>query len=321
MTAVTGPVPPGGNTSPNNTSPSNTPPDSSLPNPTVPVQTVHLFNTSLVHKILAPVSLIILQLMFLCFRLASPFYQGVGLRRALYGYISFALALVAYALGAAGIATSFITLSAPTPSTSGRHLQTGHGIAGLIFFSLLYILVPVLLLISSWRRHPRDTPKPFENERIGPEQVQSPDTIEKVDPFSGPSRSVPHSVRDASLPPSPRPRTNSWGGMMSRSYEGRLSSDSESIGSASPQRGFEVVNRPSRARKASGGSWRLPPPGESSLDHFATRSLQEIDWLQRRRSLNAVVRIVVHTRELRLTSIFRESLITRLLRRVGSSYH
>jgi len=70
--------------------------------------------------------------------------------------------------------------------------------------------------------------------------------------------------------------------MMYRSQEERPSSDSESARSPSPKRGFEVVNRPSRMNKAS-GSWLAVPFAGGTSDR-----LRDIDWLQRRRSLNAV---------------------------------
>jgi len=64
-----------------------------------------------------------------------------------------------------------------------------------------------------------------------------------------------------------------------------VSSDSDSVTSASPQRGFEVVNRPSRRQTGRGSPLNIEG---TSAALPAPRNLGEIDWLLRRRSLNAV---------------------------------
>ncbi|KAF5388241.1 hypothetical protein D9615_000402 [Tricholomella constricta] len=273
-----------------------TPPPPS--NSSLPPQTIHhLFNTSVVHKIVAPVSLVILQLSFLLFRLASPLYQMISLHtQIIYG--SAVLALAAYGLGFAGLATSFSTISTGSPSSySGLHLQTGHGIAGLVFFLTLYVICPALLALYACTTRNRASVQDSESEKT-PARVRSPEATETYDwPVSS---SAPHSLHNTSSPSSPRHRANSWGPstMMHRSPEGRMSSDSESIRPSSPKRGFEVVNRPSRIRKSSG--WLAVPFAEGSSDR-----LRDIDWLQRRRSLNAVGEL-----DYALTQVRREQLLS-----------
>ncbi|GLB33795.1 hypothetical protein LshimejAT787_0106790 [Lyophyllum shimeji] len=282
--------------SPTGTSPSST---TSFPNSTMPAQSLHRFDTSLTHKILAPVSLAILQAAFLLFRFTSPLYRTGGLRvKNVYG--SAVLALVAYALGIAGFATAFSAISAPKLApASGLHLQTGHGIAGLIFFALLYAILPLLLVLYSYNSRPSTLAQDSVGEKIEPAPAGSPTATETYDWPS--SRSAPQSLHNASSPSSPRLRTNSWGpsSTMYRSHEGRLSSDSESLRSPSPKRGFEVLNRTPRARQPS-GSWLAVPFAEASVDR-----LRDIDWLQRRRSVNAVGEL-----DYALTQLRREQILS-----------
>jgi hypothetical protein len=252
-------------------------PTSSPPGSSYPPLTSHLYDTSVVHKILAPISLAVFQPIYLLIRLLSPFDNGSGLPIR---HISSALfLLVAYTLGIAGLATSFTTISASDPA-SGRppYLKTGHGIAGLVLFVCFYGLVPGLFIISlcSKRSH-------VQNDKHEADRTASRDSREKLDSVAGPS--TPHSLHNTSPPSSPRPRTNSWG-PSSNLQDGWLSSDTESLGSAGPSRTFEVVNRP-RARRTS-GSWPIPQ-GENKSQQPTIRSLGDIDWLQRRRRLNAVV--------------------------------
>jgi hypothetical protein len=229
------------------------------------------YKTSLLHKLLAALSLIILQAIVLIFRnpIRSPFT-----------YICVAGGLGAYGLGVAGFVLAFSTISissaldATLPSSP--HLHTAHGIAGLVFFLCLYVFAPLWLLISASTSRLRSPPR-------GPHQSPSDQgptnsvivAEEKSDQITGPSsRSAPQSIHDGSPPSSPRPRTQSWVG---------FSSDTESVTCGVP-RGFEVVNRPPRLRQTSGNT------GPAEIPRPASRSLGEIDWLLRRRSLNLVVR-------------------------------
>ncbi|KAG6814168.1 hypothetical protein H0H92_000844 [Tricholoma furcatifolium] len=253
------------------------------------------FDTSVVHKALAPVSLAIYQGAFLVFRFASPTYKtGIPSVQAIYG--SAVLLIFAFGLGAAAFATAFTSISLLNSSRQENvHLRTGHGIAGVILFSLLYVILPGVLFLHGYANRHRTVVLETENEKDNAAQTSSPEA------YDWPSRSAPQSLHLVpSSPSSPRNRANSWGpsSMMHRSQEGRDSSDSDSRRSPSPKRGFEVTNRPTgRTRRTSS---LAIPFGENSLDR-----LRDIDWLQRRRSLNAVGEL-----DYTLTQVRREQLST-----------
>jgi len=245
----------------------------------------HPYDTSVLHKILSPISLAIFQPVFLFFRLALPSDNGSGM--PIRDVSSALLLLVAYALGIAGLATSFATISASdATSQHSSDLKTGHGVAGLIFFVCLYGLVLGLFIMFLYFKRSGTLVSHVQNEKHKANRAASSDSPEKLDSVVGPSSSALQSVHHTSPPSSPRPRTNSCG-PSSNLQEGRLSSDSESFGSVGPMRAFEVVNRHSRIRRTS-GSW-LVPPGEITSHQLTSGNLGDIDWLQRRRSLNAVV--------------------------------
>ncbi|KAG6817395.1 hypothetical protein H0H87_009039 [Tephrocybe sp. NHM501043] len=281
--------------SPTTTIPTVTPsastPPSGNPSNATP-STVFEFNSSAVHKILAPVSLAIFQAAFLFFRFVSPLYQtGVSTLRTIYA--SAVLSVFVYGSGIAGFVIAFTSIS--SQSSGSKHLRTGHGIAGVVFFALLYLILPGLLLSHACSTRRRAPLQQSETEKSNP--ARSPSPPEGFETYDWPSSSAPQSIHQTPSSPTPRQRTNSWGpsSMMQMSQEGRMSSDSESGHSPSPKRGFEVTNRPSRTRKAS---------LLAQLDISSDR-LREIDWLQRRRSLNAVGEL-----DYTLTQVRREQLST-----------
>lgn len=275
--------------------------------PVVPSSSPSGFNTSIVHKALSPVSLAILQSAFLLFRFSFPLdCRGVPRIQAVFNLA--VLLILAYGSGIAGLVIAFISISSQDPSHQGSlHLRTAHGISGIIFFLLLYVALPALLLlyVYSIQARVRESAYNPESEKENPPRTISPDILQNYDWPS--SRSAPQSLRlEASSPPSPsspRHRTNSWGpsSVMYHSRESRVSSDSDLIRSPSPKRGFEVVNRPLRTRKTS-------LLGVPTVDGAQER-LRE-NWLQRRRSLNTVVRNSNGTVPLlcRLTSSHRVNL-------------
>jgi hypothetical protein len=113
----------------------------------------------------------------------------------------------------------------------------------------------------------------------------STDTREKLALANADSTSITQSAGIHTPPPSPRRRVSSWAGHAlwqgTRTQEPRVSSDTESTTSITAQpRAFEVVNRPQRIRRSS-----------TNTNSRVPRSLGELDWLERRRSLNAVVRL------------------------------
>jgi hypothetical protein len=266
---------------PNSTSNStpNSTPNSTVPTKSTPIP-LSLYNTSLLHKILAPLSLVILFPSLLFFRWINTAVTESTPERVFMA-VFVILAFGAYGVGIAGLVLSFTTIS-NTMLTQNLHLKTTHGIAGLSFSLVLYGLVPFLYLASalfdpriSDESQSRTTPNIIEiNEKSDALPLQS---------------SLSPSVHNTSPPSSPRPRTVSWDAYntLRQSTDEGLSCDSTP--SATPQRGFEVVNRPNRSRKAS-GTWPTSDSFPGSPQTLpTTRALGEIDWLLRRRAVHAVV--------------------------------
>lgn len=257
-----------------------------------PISSVQTFQTSFLHKLLAPLSVALCLPAVLAYRISLPpsapnTSLSIGLT-----YLSWFLALVAYALGVAGIATSFTSISMNTSSStlarrssSDIILKTAHGKAGLALFVAFYGLVPAATLIVRFcERHHKSAKDETTTE-------ESRSSAEKLGSMAPPSPSAPQSMHSPSRSGSPRPRAHSWGpsSLFKLSHEGRLSSDSES-NLSTPQRTFEVLNRPPRRQPE---RLAIPTSAMDSLQRVASRGLSEVDWLQRRRSLNAVVSCVI----------------------------
>ncbi|KAG5724371.1 hypothetical protein E4T56_gene16053 [Termitomyces sp. T112] len=240
------------------------------------------FNTSIVHKALSPVSLAIFQVAFLLSRFSSPLDHGrvSGIQAIL---IFSVFLILAYGLGIVGLVMAFISISYQVPSHEGSpHLRTGHGIAGIIFFALLYVALPGMILLYMYNTQARVHAPAYDSksEKDNPSRTLSPEAPQNYDWPS--SRSASQSLRLApSSPSSTRHRTNSWGpsSVMHNSRESRVSSDSDSVRSPSPKRGFEIMNRPPRPRRTS-------LLGVPTVDNAQERL--QMDWLQRRRSLTTV---------------------------------
>lgn len=255
-------------------------------------------DTSTLHKLLSTLSIAFLQPAALIFRL-SPDAFPRATSHSTWLYLAGFIGLSAYGTGIAGLAMSFQSLRKTTNETTPvsldvSHLTTHHAKTGLALFICLYCLIPILLVYEiyvniSRRRAPNDG-LISENHMSHPMDGQEKQSQTRV------PRSAPQSLRTSSPPASPRPRTHSWGpsSMWQRSLEGGLSTDTtESLNSNGPPRAFEVINRPARQRQAS-GSWRAVPLLQASAQHnLASRSLGEIDWLRRRRSLNVVVGLIL----------------------------
>ena len=261
----------------------NSTPNSTAPTKSTPIP-LSLYNTSLLHKLLTPLSLVILFPILLFFRWINTAVKVESTpERRVFMAVFVILAFGAYGVGLAGLVLSFTTIS-NTLLTQNLHLKTTHGIAGLSFYLLLYGLVPFLYLASalfgpdpsvSDQSQSRTTPNSIEiNEKSDALPLQS---------------SLSPSVHNTSPPSSPRPRTVSWDAYntLRQSTDEGLSCDSTP--SATPQRGFEVVNRLNRSRKAS-GTWPTSDSFPGSPQPLpTTRALGEIDWLLRRRAVHAVV--------------------------------
>ena len=268
-----------------NSSSNSTP--SPAPNSTVPTKPTpfpsNFYNTSLLHKLLAPLSLAILFPTLLFFRWINMDVRSeLTPERRVFMTVFVILALGAYGVGLAGLVLSFTTIS-NTLLIQNLHLKTTHGIAGLSFSLVLYGLIPFLYLASAlFGPHPGLSVQ--IQSRTAPNSIE----INEITDALPLQSSLSPSVHNTSPPSSPRLRTVSWDAYntLRPSTDEGLSSDSTP--SPTP-RGFEVVNRPNRSRKAS-GTWPTSDsfPG-SSQPLPTTRALGEIDWLLRRRAVHAVV--------------------------------
>ncbi|KAF9247034.1 hypothetical protein BU15DRAFT_69879 [Melanogaster broomeanus] len=257
-------------------------------------QSFEAYNVSFVHKLSAPLSVALLLPAILLARLALPSAKvthPTNLNIALV-YLSSLIAVAAYGLGLAGLVTSFTsvttTMTMVKRATTRSILQTGHGVAGLVLFVGLYAVVPFLYLVSICRSRKRRPQKEVVDHTEPETDSSRANWTEKLA-----SSTAAQPVQYPPTPPaSPRARLHSWGGssfwLSSRSREGRVSSDSESIQSGGPQRAFEVVNRPARTRRASTNGLVYPNLEIYQRVPVAPRSLGDVDWLDRRRSLNAV---------------------------------
>jgi hypothetical protein len=301
----------------------NNPGSPSSPSPALGPST--LYNTSLSHKLLSPLSVALLLPAILVFRLVSPSYRighSTGLE---YGLVTVAsiIVIASYGLGLAGLATSFTTIThtetvtrRSLESTSSKiNFQTLHGKAGLALFVGLYAFLPVLLLYS-FRSRLHDISEDEKNEKgvdLRP-RTFSTDT-EVLSSNIGHARSNPQSIDVPSRTSSPRARLPSFGAsnFWRRSHDGRVSSDSESVRSAPATQGFEVLNRPIRTRtNTNSTTWLAVPSGEPRQPpHFplSPANLRNVDWLRRRRNLNAVVRGHLHLHYI-FNYLFRVNWIT-----------
>jgi len=251
----------------------------------------HQYDTAFSHKLLSTLSLLLFLPALLIWSIAPsslgtsplPFH-----RTLLAGLIL--LGLISYALGIVGIVLSFVTLKTTSLGSASKHVQTAHGVAGLVFAICLYGLSPFAYSAVTLRQRITTT---RHEPSAGEEKPASEAASERPDIAASPLPSTPASVLDLSPPSSPRRRTQSWDAFNAvRPSSADCNASNESTPSATPRKGgFEVLNRP-RPRKTS-ETWSSQPsptfqsPGSARMP--PSRALGEIDWLRRRRSLNAVV--------------------------------
>ena len=252
------------------------------------------YSVSFSHKLLAPLSVAIILPSILLLRLALPPVQihRATNRNVTLFYLSAVVALAAYGAGVGGLVSSFTSINSNMVtvkrSISRPYLQTAHGIAGLTLFIALYVIVPFLFLLFLCCLRARSPKEVTELPPAITSRANSTDTAEKLAAYSA--------AQHSQYPPSshsPRTRLYSWGGssfwLSRRSREGRASTDSESMHSSGPQRAFEVVNRPARTRRSSTNGLAYSNTDVYQRVPVAPRSLGDVDWLDRRRSPNAVV--------------------------------
>lgn len=286
---------------PTTTSSAGTPATTATATSTSTTHSYEPYDVSFAHKLAAPLSIALLLPAILLARLALPPAKVTHRtdHNAPVLYSASVIAIAAYGLGLAGLVTSFTsirsTMVVTKRSASTPILQTGHGIAGLILVVALYVVVPFLYLLSLIRSA-RGRPQREAGDRseAAASRANSVDTAEKLASSPAPQQTQ----YPPSPPASPRARLHSWGGssfwLGRRSREGRVSIDSESMHSAGPQRAFEVVNRPARIRRASINGLAYPNIEIYQRVPVVPRSLGDVDWLDRRRSLNAVVCMILH---------------------------
>jgi len=271
--------------------PTPTPTSSGSPNTAV----THPYNVSIIHKILAPLSIALVLPVILLHRLSSP-SLGSSSEPSPSSLPVFTLLIPVFfifGLGVAGLVTSFTSIShdrslvkraEPSP-----YLQTGHGVAGVALAAAFYVAVPTVFLFSLFTRHRRD-------ERISLSQSE-PEKSAARSP--SPSTLILDSTPDHQ--PSPNhSRSQSSTGLLQfwrRSTDRSRSSDADGdefgvrdIPSPPQSRGFEVVNRAKNAQRTSSHS--AGGLTDHSLGHRRTHTpvrLGEISWLNRRRMVNSVV--------------------------------
>ena len=244
------------------------------------------------------------------------------------GLAAYGLGLAGFVLSFTTIRSNTDTTTQEKTSRPKIHLSTAHGIAGLVFFICLYALVPLLYLLkialAATRAH--SDAADARSQRTDSGKSTSLEMDDKLEVRSEatstghgqrpPAPTRPQSMNasllngspavPASPPPPPRARSMSWDAFTalrpSKDESSGLSAEG-SVGSAPPPtafKGFEVTNRPNRTRKVSepwgsiGRTHTHTAPGSSQHTGQqqqlpSTRKLGEIDWLLRRRSLNAVV--------------------------------
>ncbi|THH19762.1 hypothetical protein EW146_g1458 [Bondarzewia mesenterica] len=296
--------------SPTNTHSSS--PSSSSTSPSSPALSLAQYDTSLSHKLLAPLSVVLLLPAIILYRWSLPsVIPTQASDHSIFLIFSSALtAIAAYGVGIGGLASSFTSISSVNTSnlskravSSDNILKTAHGKAGLALFICLYGLVPVLfLLLIGWQRFFHSPSEEDEaNPALEPLRANSTDTAEKLNSYRPPGTPGPQSDErspPASPPPDASPRRrrfHSWGGPgllpNFRGREPRMSTESATESETSgPHRAFEVVNRPQRSRHHS-ATGTLTLSSDVSHNHrmpVAPRSLGDLSWIERRRSVNAI---------------------------------
>ena len=266
-----------------------------------PSNATYLFDTSVTHKSLAPISLALLLPTIILYRLSLPSTSGPSSQQSLGPlYVSVLMLFVAYGTGLTALVSSFTSITSGATisrrATSNMVLKTSHGQAGLALFVALYGFVPLLFLayFVRWRLF-ASTPKEIVGKiRAERSRADSSDTAEKLNSFRGIADTGNQgggALSRTPVPsPGPTPSRRHIGLWFRKSREGLASSaESGPESSESPvHRTFEVVNRRTRHHSASG---TLNVYESTNLRSPTTpRNLSDLSWLDRRRSVNAVVR-------------------------------
>lgn len=262
------------------------------------------YDTSVVHKALSPISLALVFPAVIGARLSAASVTSMQPPGSVViGVSSILVAVAAYALGVAGLATSFTSITSPystgslikRSSQSSLALKTGHGMAGLALFIIFYGILPFLFAFAACYQHsshrhidhaPEETTSNGDESRP---RLNSTETGEKEALYNGRAASP---LRSSDTPlDKPRTRTRSWAHLSHLGVPGRRSSESTHDSAPAPSPGhhsFEVVNRPARTRRASGNSLAaFSDPRRPG----SPRNLGDTSWFDGRRSMSAMVGI------------------------------
>ncbi|KAI0698541.1 hypothetical protein C8T65DRAFT_660527 [Cerioporus squamosus] len=246
------------------------------------------YDTSTLHKSLAAVSIALFFPAVALYRLSSPSVGSSQLtdRNISLMYLGVVVGVAAYALGVVGLATSFTSITAMSPSslarrsTSPLHLQTTHAKAGLALFAGLYGLVPMLQLIALCLRGPELKDSEIEGRH------RADSTLEKLSVNERAASPSARSEPTLSNTGEGKRRVRSWAGIGTwAGITGRRSNETatDEQTQTPSQRSFEVVNRPIRQRRASGNS--LAAFSDPRPSH-RPRNLSDMSWLDPRLGTN-----------------------------------
>lgn len=257
--------------------------------------TTYLFDTSVTHKSLAPISLALLLPTIILHRISLPSTSGPSSQQSIGPlYVSVLMLIVAYGTGLTALVSSFTSISSGAAigrraASSNMVLKTSHGQAGLALFVALYGIVPLLFFayFIRWRLFASSPKEIVGKIRAERSRADSSDTAEKLNSFRGTADTGNQGgVRTRTPAPSPgHTPSRRYLGLWFRSREGLASSESATESESPVPRTFEVVNRRMRHHSASGtlnmyeSVHRSPP---------TPRNLSDLSWLERRRSVNAV---------------------------------
>jgi len=257
------------------------------------------FDTSFIHKSLAPISLALLHPTVIFYRLSLPPTSGPPLQLS-FGLLiaSLLILIVAYGLGLVGLVYSFTSISTSRTGNvllsvrsipPNAVLKTAHGQAGLALFIALYGLIPLLFLASFLRWRVFASSKAIVGKiRVERSRADSSDTAEKLNSNRTATDTNQPGVVRPSAPPSSAPSRKHLG-LWFRSKDVKGASETAPESESPVQHTFEVVNRPGRIRNNPSASGTPTFYEHAHRPSNVIRNLSEISWLERRRSVNAMV--------------------------------
>lgn len=274
------------------------------------------YDTAISHKVIGPVSLVLVLPAIILYRLSLAPFSGipiVGDGSSSLRLVAFVMGAAAYAIGVAGFVLSFTSIFAvPPPSSLTRRsessstlLKTAHGVAGLVLFLLAYGVLPILFVFSVLRtriidEEPSKTPEDKAGAQAETASVGTAEKLTGARSLSATAISTPASRSAATTPglefPPRRLTPQRWPPLLHRPTRARRHSTSSAATEPDLEPGssgtFEVVNRGHRKRHLSATNTLAMSEASHRMGQgYATRrSLSDVSWLERRRSVAAVVR-------------------------------